>query len=220
MKRITLALICLLSITSFTYSQEKVVYGENAEKRSVDAFHGVETSAGIKVVLTKGSKEELVITASDAEIIPQVKTRVENGVLRVTRVQDDWKFWKKWKNWQITVYVSYKDIDQIKCSSGASVHASDLDLNRLAVKMNSGGTLKLSGKVQSLSVDGNSGAQFGSYDLVAENCKVDVDSGSGVNVTITKELSADASSGAFVRFKGEGLIRNIHVSSGGTVKRM
>ena len=38
-------------------------------------------------------------------------------------------------------------------------------------------------------------------------------------VNVSKELNAKASSGGSIRYKGEGLIRDIKVGSGGTVRR-
>jgi hypothetical protein len=89
----------------------------------------------------------------------------------------------------------------------------------LAVHFNSGGTINLSGTVTTLDVDGNSGGQFYGYNLRTVNCTAKATSGAGIQVTVTKEISAKANSGGFVRFKGDGLIRDINVNSGGSVKR-
>ncbi len=219
MKRIMMAVTALLITLTVSYAQN-VVEGDNVEKRDVKSFHAVEASSGISVKLTKGAKEELAVTASDKEMLGKIKTEVSNGVLKITRENDNWKFWEKWKRWKITVYVSYAQLDAVRATSGSSISCSDINLSRLAAKMGSGGSIDLSGKVDALDVDGSSGAQFNGYGLTATNCKVDVSSGAGIHVTVTKEISAEASSGGFVRFKGDGLIRNINVSSGGSVKRL
>lgn len=218
MKKIISSLLALTMVFSMVLGQE-VVSGDNAQKRNVGSFHAVKTSAGIQVILSKGNKEELAVTASDADLVNKVKTVVTNGVLKISRDNDDWKFWERKRNWKVVVYVSYTQLDGLEASSGGSIQAKSVSLDKLTADVSSGGTITLSGKASMLSVDGSSGGIFRGYDLAVTNCKADVSSGAGVQVTVNKEISAEASSGGYVRFKGEGLIRDINVSSGGTVRR-
>jgi hypothetical protein len=85
--------------------------------------------------------------------------------------------------------------------------------------LNSGAIVELAGKVGTLNVDASSGAGFRGYNLKATKCIAESSSGAGIQITVDKEISADASSGGYIRYKGEGLIRNIDVSSGGSVKK-
>jgi hypothetical protein len=218
MKKI-FALAAILFTALVTVQAQKVVYDDNVQKRTVSSFHAIETSAGIEVIMSKGDKEELAVSVGNTEYLDQVRTVVENGVLKLSRASDNWKFWNKFKNWKVKVYVSYVNVDAIRATSGASVSASDISFTKLTARMNSGGMITLTGNVESLDVDGSSGAQFRGYSLTTTHCKADVSSGAGVQVTVTKEISAKANSGGFIRFKGEGLIRDINVNSGGSVKR-
>ncbi|MES2330388.1 MAG: DUF2807 domain-containing protein [Bacteroidota bacterium] len=218
MKRISVFALVLLA-NLFVLKAQKVVYDDNVQKRNISSFHAIETSSGIEVIMSKGDKEELAVSVGNTEYMDQVRTVVENGVLKLSRASDNWKFWNKFKNWKVKVYVSYVSVDAIRATSGGSVTASDVSFSRLTARMNSGGMINLTGKIESLDVDGSSGAQFRGYSLTTTNCKVDVNSGAGVQVTVTKEISAKANSGGFVRFKGDGLIRDINVNSGGSVKR-
>ena len=217
MKKILLSFVVMLSAFSTVLSQN-IVYDNNAEKRNVGSFHAIETSAGIQVILTKGTKEELAVSASEKDLIGKVETVVKNGVLKIYR-ESDWKFWNNFKDWHIKVYVSYVNIDGLEASSGASIKGSDVQFNKLEVKQSSGALIDLSGSAEALNVDGSSGSQFNGYDLKTTTCYADVSSGADVKVSVAKELSAKASSGGSIRYKGDGLIRDIHVSSGGSVKK-
>jgi hypothetical protein len=219
MKRIFLPLVVILiSFSSVVAQQEKVVYGENVQKREISSFHSIETSSGIEVIISKGDKEELAVSASESKFLPEVRTVVENGKLKISR-SSDWNLWNSWKNWKIKVYVSYNQLDEIKATSGGSVTGTEVKLNKLFAHLNSGGFITLTGTVESLIVEGNSGAQFKGYALQTSNCKAEVSSGAGIQITVNKEISAKANSGGFVHFKGEGMIRDINVNSGGSVKR-
>lgn len=218
MKKI-FALAVVLCTALVTVQAQKVVYDDNVQKRNITSFHAIETSSGIEVIMSKGDKEELAVSVGNTEYLDQVSTVVENGVLKLSRASDNWKFWNKFKNWKVKVYVSYVTVDAIRATSGGSVTASDISFTKLTARMNSGGMITLTGNVESLDVDGSSGAQFRGYSLTTTHCRAEVSSGAGVHVTVTKEISAKANSGGFVRFKGEGLIRDINVNSGGSVKR-
>lgn len=218
MKKILSSLLAITMLFSMALGQE-VVTGEHVQKRNIGSFHAVKTSSGIQVILTKGTKEELAVTTNDADLLDRVKTTVSNGVLKIGRENDDWRFWERRRNWKVVVYVSYKDLDGLEANSGGSIQAKSVDLDKLAAGVSSGGSITVTGKAGSLDIDGSSGGIFRGYDFNVTYCKADVSSGAGVQVSVNKEISAEASSGGYVRFKGDGLIRNINVSSGGTVKR-
>ena len=207
-----------LLATVVTAMAQKVVYDDHAEKRNMASFHAIESSSGIEVIISKGDKEELAVSAGNKEYLDQVRTVVEGGILKISR-SSDWKFWNQWKNWHVKVYVSYTSLDAVKANSGASITGTEMNLPKLTARLNSGGTITLSGNVDMLDVDGSSGAQFRGYSLHVQNCKAEASSGAGVQITVNKEISAKANSGGFIRFKGEGLIRDINVNSGGSVKR-
>lgn len=209
--------LLLSGAIGYSFAQN-VVYGDNVEKREIGSFHAIETSSGIEVLITKSEKEELAVSVGNKDYLDEVKTVVVGGVLKISR-STDWKFWARWKNWKVKVYVSYQHLDALKANSGGSVRGTDINLPALNVRMNSGGIINLAGNVAALDIEANSGAQFKGYELTVDKCNADVSSGGGIQVSVSKEISARASSGGYIRFKGDGLIRDINVNSGGSVKR-
>src|SRR4030095_15660595 len=107
----------------------------------------------------------------------------------------------------------------IETSSGASLDGK-VEVGEMLVDQSSGSVIKISGTVSGkLLADGSSGSVFHGYDLAVENCEADLSSGAGVQVTVNKELSVEASSGGYVKYRGNGWIRNIRTSSGGSVSK-
>jgi urease beta subunit len=51
--------------------------------RTVEAFHGVDISAGVIVDFTQGNDRKVEVIA-DADKMQYVKTKVENGILKVS----------------------------------------------------------------------------------------------------------------------------------------
>ena len=82
----------------------------------------------------------------------------------------------------------------------------------------SGAITEVSGSVEKLSVEASSGSIFKGYGLNSTFCSADVSSGGVIDINVTKELNAEASSGGAINYKGGGLIRNLRTGSGGSVK--
>ena len=235
MRKIGLFLFGLV-LSSALFAQTKI-NDANAQVRDVKNFHAVKVSQGIKLLLTQGSTEAVAVSASDPEVRDRIKTVVEGGVLKI--YYDNKTFNDNRKNKELKAYVSAIKIDDIDLSSGAmatidgELKADDLELEatsgsifkgkvnakKMEIEQNSGSIVTVSGIAGELTIEGSSGSLFHGYDLVAENCKAETSSGSAVQITVNKELSAQASSGGSIKYAGSAVIRDIHTSSGGVVSR-
>ncbi|MFM9911488.1 MAG: head GIN domain-containing protein [Chitinophagaceae bacterium] len=239
MKKILLFSTALLILSSCLIAQ-KQINDANAEVREVPAFHGVKSSHGITVYLNQSNAIAVAVSANDTEHRNKIKTVVEDGILKIYFETENWKVWKNFSNKNLRVYVSAKDLDLIHASSGSdiviegSIKSGDLTMDAssgasikgkieassLEVDQSSGSTIIISGTIDGkLKIEGSSGSTFRGYNLTVENCDAESSSGAGIEVTVNKELSVEASSGGYIYFKGNGLIRDVHTSSGGSVTR-
>lgn len=218
---------------------QKEVNDPNVESREVKGFHAIKVSTGIQLMLNQSRTEAVAVSASTEEDRNKIKTVVENGVLKIYYDNDSWKFWRYNDNKKLKAYVSVISIDGMDASAGASINIEgtvksskldvdvssgavvkgNIDVSTLKVDQSSGAVINLSGSVTDLTVDGSSGSIFRGYELTVENCNVDASSGGGIQVTVNKELSVEASSGGYVNYKGQGVIKNIKTSSGGIVSK-
>lgn len=196
---------------------QKTVYDDKAVKREVDHFNSIEASAGIEVLIAEGDEEALAVSAPDEKWLNKLKTETVGDVLKIY-LDNTWD-WNVPKNWKFKVYVSYTQLEELKASSGASIKG-EVKLASLKVKQSSGGNVMLKGEVDRLTVNANSGGFFKGYELIANYLVADVNSGGGVQVTVNKEVEAEANSGGYVSYKGNAIIRSINVNSGGSVKKV
>lgn len=232
---LNLAFLLLLGMGVF--AQTTTVSDNNARPRSVGSFTGVKVSTGIELLLQQGDQNAVAVSSSKPEYMDRIKTVVENGVLKIY-IDNDGLDWKWRKNVKFKAYVSVRELTSLHASSGAIAKTGDvinvgnLDLDassgaiieaefrgkQIKSDNTSGAITTLKGSAEAISVEASSGAMFKGYGMSVVNCNADASSGAVIHITVTKELSAEASSGGVVNYKGGGLIRNIRTGSGGSVK--
>src|SRR5205814_9589560 len=82
MKKTFLFLFLFVGLITTSFSQ-KTVNDANAEKRTVGSFHGIDVATGIELTLTKGTTEEVAVSASEIEFRDKIVTEVVNGILKI-----------------------------------------------------------------------------------------------------------------------------------------
>lgn len=220
---------------------QKQINDPLAEVRKVSGFHAIKVATGIKLYLTQSSSEGVAVSASKVEYRDKIVTKVEDGVLKIYIDQSTLKFWQSFntRGKAPVAYVSVVSLDGLDVSSGASIETDgtisgdklSLDASSGAVftgtiaykevdvDQSSGSVVRISGTAGSLKVEGSSGSVFHGFQLVSDNCNADVSSGAGAQVTMNKEMSAEATSGGYIYYKGTGVIRNVRTGSGGNVSK-
>lgn len=232
-------LISVSMLLTVMLSAQKIINDANAQVREVKNFHAIKISHGIELHLTQGNAEAVAVSASANEYRDKIKTVVEDGVLKIYYDNNFLRHLSDKRNKNLRAYVSFKDLDGIDASSGASVQMEselkvsklelvyssgatfhgEVNVNNMKVDQSSGSVITLSGIVNELKVESSSGSIFRGFNLAVNTCNAESSSGSGVQVTVNKELNVDASSGGYISYKGTGVIRNIRTSSGGSVSR-
>ena len=82
MKKSFLSLLLVGGLITSSFAQ-KTISDANVQKRNVSGFHGIEVSTGIELTLTKGSSEEVAVSASEIEFRDKIVTEVVNGILKI-----------------------------------------------------------------------------------------------------------------------------------------
>jgi hypothetical protein len=96
----------------------------------------------------------------------------------------------------------------------------DLSVKDLTVGLSGSGHTNFSGKAEKSSFSASGSGAINSYDLSSDICNVSTSGSGSVRVTVNKEISARTSGSGSIYVKGEGLIRDIHTSGSGRLKRI
>ncbi|MDB5203472.1 MAG: hypothetical protein JWQ27_2881 [Ferruginibacter sp.] len=236
MKKLLFLLFAGISLAAA--AQTKTIRDANAKPRTITGtFNAVAVETGVELFLTQGAETSLAVSMSDDKYADRYITEVKNGVLKIYFNSKGLS--GNFRDRKLKAYLSVPALEKLTGASGSIVRTTntlelttiDMDFSsgamfngainakEMSVSQSSGSMVNLSGSAITLKIDLSSGSFFKGYDLQVDNCNAKASSGSGVKVTINKELTATASSGAGIQYKGSATVRDINVSSGGRVKR-
>jgi hypothetical protein len=194
-----LLLIPLISVagarTAFKLNKDALV-----ESRDVKGFNSISSSGSFKVFVDFGVKEGLRLEG-DEEILREIETKVENGVLRI-RFKDKTGYFWKFRNYtgRVNIYVTALALNALT-SSGSG----DIEVN---------GVLKAGKLTTTVSGSGNINLTMDADDYVA------IISGSGQTTAKGTTRTADVKVSGSGNFRGRDLktsYSNVKVSGSGNV---
>jgi len=239
MKKTLLFLSLFVGLITTSFAQ-KTINDANAEKRTVGSFHGIDVATGIQLALTKGATEEVAVSASEIEFRDKIVTEVVNGILKIHYETKSGAINKKNENKRLKAYVSYKSLDLLHVTTGAEANVdgvleattfelkantgglvkAEINIGTLTVDQNTGSKITLTGKVDKLEAEGDTGSKFMGENLTTNTCFVKMSTGAGIHISVDKELNVKADTGGYVKYKGNAGIREIKTNTGGNVSKI
>lgn len=234
MKRILFAVLTLVSLS--VYAQDNTIINDkNAQVRSVIGFNAISVSGAVDVYLSQGNTEAVAVSASEDKFRDKIKTEVVNNVLKISYEGDKFNF--STTNKKLRVYVSFTTLKSLN-ASGASefkingtiavntldVHltgASDMNgnvkINDLTIDIHGASDVKLTGTVKNINIDAQGASDVKGYDLTADACTVKATGASDINITVNKEISAQASGASSVFYKGDAVMKEVRSSGASSI---
>jgi hypothetical protein len=234
----SILIMCLGMLFAHAQNEKNLVVDANAEVRTVSSFTAIEVSDAIDLYISQGNTEAVAISGSTDDIKTRIKTEVRSGTLHIFFDAKGLN-WRKWGNNRMKAYVTYKNLDRIEASgacnikttdpiiqpelkmemSGASDFTGEIRVKKFRLNGTGASIISISGKADEMVVDAAGACHVKGYELVTDMCKIDASGGSNIRITVNKELSAVASGGSNISYKGTGLIRDISSSGGASIKR-
>ncbi len=236
MKKLCFIIMAIL-IYSISNAQKTIVNDANAVVRSLnESFHAIKISGGIDLYLSQYETESIAVSASEDKFKNDIKTVVENGVLKI---YFEGNKWNGGKNKKLKVYVSFKNLDRLQASgacdvqvagnitapdlsvsmSGSSDFKGAVSVNKLSLDLSGASDAKISGTAATINIESSGASDVKGYELITENCTVRASGASDVNITVNKEMTVNASGASDIFYKGNCVIKEIHSSGASTVAK-
>lgn len=233
----SLIIMGILFLLFIGVKAQNVVYDENAEMRTVGSFSGIEVSGAISLYLSQGSEAGIAVSAGEEKYNSKIKTEVINGVLRISVDGGIWNGFN-WSNKKLKAYVTIVDLNKLEVSgasylnitgalkvntlnievSGASELKGIINAQNLHVDLSGASVVRVSGTATDANIEASGASRLIGYELSVDNCKVSTSGASGVRLTVNKQISANASGGSTVYYKGPAEIKMLNSSGGASIK--
>ncbi|MEM8771575.1 MAG: DUF2807 domain-containing protein [Pseudomonadota bacterium] len=187
---------------------------EDERTFEVSEFDRIDVSAGINVIAEVGQPQSIVVRTDNGDYT-DFKIAVKNGALYVSR---DWNRlrWHQKKS-SYKVIVTTPTLRGLDASSGSQAKISNVAASRFDIDLSSGAYAKVEGACEDCTVDLSSGARLKAQELECETVNIDVSSGGHGEISASRAVLADASSGGHFTVYGNPERVNIDKSSGGRI---
>ena len=230
--------ILFLFIAAFATAQKQFIVDPDAVVREISgSFSSIKISSGIHIYLSKGDEEVLAVSASNDKYKEGIKTEIINGVLNIFYAGEKIRFGN---NYKLNVYIAYKKLEQIQASgasniyiagvmelpllnvqmSGASEFKGEIKIDELNIKLSGASNMKLYGIAKNINIESSGASDVKGYDLVTETCNIKSSGASDVNITVTKEIFANASGASNIYYKGPAELKVKQSSGASSIARV
>jgi len=202
------------------------------ERSITEDFNTIKVSRGLNVYITQGNSQKLTVEA-DENLHDIIITEIAGNTLTVTTDKSIGKAAAK------KVYITLKNIEYIKSSSGSNVMSTnvisthelklesssgsdielEVDVETLDCQSSSGGNVVLKGRTDNFYAEASSGSDIKAKNLKTVSAQAKASSGANIALNATEKLSAKASSGADIKYYGNPKIIEINNSVSGSIRK-
>jgi hypothetical protein len=224
--------IQLITLLFFSWSMSS---GQvNTETRKVHSFQSIKVGNAVDVRLSKGDREVVRVEAEGLPI-DHVVTNSSGGTLNIEL--DHFKFRTKVK---VTVYVTYVVLHRIEAKMAADVLAEQpiktesleleantassmelaVDADNVVVEAETASNVILSGITRQLKVITETSSNVDASQLKARKVTADASTASGIRLSVSEELTAEANTAGTIRYRGNPSRSNTSSNTAGNIKRI
>lgn len=236
-KVVVLWVLALFAVScQFNVSGFDTIEGEGNVQQEVrklnNTYKNIKVQQGLEVEITQGIMNTVVVEA-DENLLPIIKTEVENGTLKISSDKNIRKAASK------KIRIELIELEGLEISSGASVLIAQsftspnlsietssgssfkglLEIENLRAESSSGSTIEMRGMAIKGRLESSSGSTIQAASLKIHNAETEASSGSTIHVWPHATLDAQASSGASILYHHNPADIKTNTSSGGSVKK-
>ena len=204
-----------------------------AEDRDVPGFEAVSIESGFHATVEIGARTAVRIEA-DADVLPLIETRVEDGALHVgfkphARVHSEHEIRVAIRTPQLRALsasggsvvratMTRAPESAIRASGGSEVHVRGVDADRLAAQGSGGSVLDLEGRATTLALQMSGGTRLLGRDLSVRDVVVQASGGSQGELRADGKITGALSGGSEVHVRGGARATAVATSGGSMVE--
>lgn len=200
--------------TMFFLSRNYIKESGIRETREVElpSFSGIDAGGAMDIDIKCGEEQKVEITA-DKNLIPYIKTEVEDGVLVIKPEKC------LHRNNRITISISVPDIKSLSLSGASDVKIKNVKNDLLNIDISGAVNVSASGETKNLKVDASGSSDIDMKKLTARSVKIDLSGSSDAKVNAVKELDVSITGTGIVTYWGNPEKINQEISGSGSLKK-
>lgn len=181
------------------------------EIRETDLFKGISAGSAFEVEINNGSSNKVTVECDD-NLMPYIKTKVVNGVLKITTSER-----AGFNNAHMKIFVTAPEITFINASGAATIKANNelksadkiniessgaativatVDAPEIIVEASGASTIQLGGRTRKYTAKASGSAGLKTSDLQSETTVITASGASSAHVHASVSLTANASGAA------------------------
>lgn len=166
------------------------------EVRDVTDFNQISFSTAINANITVGGEQSVTVTAED-NILPKLKTEVNNNVLSVHLSG------ATQTSLPVKVDITVPDLTSLTASGSCNVKTDGIDATTFKTVLSGACKLTVVGKTDSFDCNVSGASHVSANELVARNVKVITSGAAHAKIYAVDSVDAGASGASSIRFAGE-----------------
>jgi hypothetical protein len=205
----------LLTLAALPAAADKVT-----QNRDVSDFTALALAAPIRVDVTLGDRESLVLEG-DESTIAGLDAVVENGKLKIT-VKPDIKTWSWTFNWHenVRAKLTARRLENLSIVGSGDIHAAELRGESLKIAISgSGDVIVEGGKVGELAVSIAGSGDVRTGKMEAQRATVSISGSGDATVWASQALEVRLAGSGDVRYFGDPRVGS-HIAGSGSVKKL
>ncbi len=222
----------MLTVTMLVQANSTVLA---QEKRAVSGYSGVSNAGPLDVIIDINGKEGLTIDADD-DLLKDIETVVEDGVLRIKYKN---KNWGNWNNKKGSVYVSAKKLNKISNSgsgntsvkgavkaselmiaqSGSGNFSATIEATSLNVSISGSGNSTINGKASNANIRISGSGNFNGKSLNTNTADVSLSGSGNIYIMANETVNAKTSGSGSIKVGGNAKLNSVK-SGSGTISKL
>jgi hypothetical protein len=206
------------------------------DERAVSNFKGISSSGSFEILVTMGNRESLRIEG-DEDVIKNIETVVENGILKIrNKNRSSWN-WNSGRS-EVTITISAKTLNNITLSGSGNITVKGpVKSNQLTTTVSGSGNIfltadaeeylgtisgsgkiKVDGKADKAEIRISGSGDFEGKDLKTSEAAVRISGSGNAYISADKSIDAAVSGSGNIRYRGNAQVSKSKSGSGSISK--
>lgn len=208
----------------------------STDERQVSGFTGISSSGSYDVYIKMGTTERLRIEG-DEELIKNIETSVEKGILKIRNSKNTGWTWNR--QHKPKIYITAININNLAISGSGSMHVSGIiktsslntqvsgsgsisatiQTSELNAAVSGSGSIQAAGNTSTASIAVSGSGRFDGKNLKTRTADVKVSGSGSVSVDADEQLNAASSGSGNIVYSGNAKVNQSKSGSGRIVRR-